>query len=59
MARSCAEHYRAVAHRFRERAAATPDHRLRESYFALATDYERLADLVEAEDLLRGWPLEG
>ena len=47
---SCAEHYRAVALRFRERAAATPDPQLRDSYLDLATDYERLADLLEAED---------
>ena len=47
---SCAEHYRAVAFRFRERAAATADLQLRQSYRDVAADYERLADLAEAED---------
>ena len=50
---SCAEHYRAVAARFRERAAGTQDLQLRESYRDIAADYERLANLAEAEDRFR------
>jgi hypothetical protein len=41
--------YRDEARRTRERAAAVKnDEQLRDSYLALAREYERLADLLEA-----------
>lgn len=49
----CAEHYLALALRFRERASGTPEFQLRQDYLDLAASYERLANLAEAEDRLR------
>src|ERR1700746_2697539 len=49
----CAEHYRRGALRCRERAAGTSDFQLRQDYLYVAANFERLADLEEAEDRFR------
>lgn len=51
---SCAEHYRAIALSFEERAAGTSDVQLRQGYRYVADTYEQMATLAEAEDRLRG-----
>lgn len=44
---SAADRYRQDAVRFRQRAAAITDDRLRDSYLGLAQEYERLAELLD------------
>jgi hypothetical protein len=50
--------YREDAAHFREKAAATADRRLRDSYLGLALQYERLAQVldksVDSEDVAAG-----
>jgi hypothetical protein len=51
-------HYREDAAHYREKAAATADRRLRDSYLGLALQYERLAQVLDKsadrEDVVDG-----
>jgi hypothetical protein len=49
VAHSRADRYRKDAAQFRERAAATNDPQLRAAYLGVASEFEKLADILEGK----------